>query len=187
LYCINFIELKHTVRKIFPASLRLSGKKVNMIKTLRKRHLQIWTALAVLLPVGIAAAWLSIPKEAKDKLLQPASVQALPNVLASAEKDNYTVRIRSNSDTSQLQLEWINKKTLTYPTATIYKVSPNLPNDREFDENHAALIGRIEARGNYYFMLDSTFQPVSTSTYQLVLYDFIHHNVIDIINFKTPL
>jgi hypothetical protein len=186
LYCNNFIELKHTVRKIFSASLRLSGKKVNMIKTLRKRHLQIWTALAVLLPVGIAAAWLSIPKEAKDKLLQPASVQPLPNVLASAEKDNYTVRIRSNSDTSQLQLEWINKKTLTYPTATIYKASPNPSGGgalKKFIPEQSLLIGRIEARENYYFKLDSAFQLNNNSTYQLVLYDFIHKQIIDSITF----
>jgi hypothetical protein len=153
-----------------------------MIKELRKRHLQIWTALAVLLPVGIAASWLCIPQQAKDKLLQPSSAQALPDVLASAEKDNYTVRIRSNADTSQLQLEWINKKTLTYPTATIYKTAEGTK-----DITNATLIGRIEARGNYYFKLDSTFKHARNSTCQLVLYDFIHKNVIDIINFKTPL
>src|SRR5437870_935571 len=108
-----------------------------MIKPLRKKHLQIWIALAVLIPFGIAAAWISIPPQAKDKLLQPAAVQALPVVLASADKDDYTVRIRSNNDTSQLQLEWINKKTLTYPTAAIYKTLKGAK-----DITDAALIGR---------------------------------------------
>ena len=149
-----------------------------MIKPLRKRHLQIWIALAVLLPVGIAAAWMSIPEEAKDKLLQPASAKVLPNVLASVEKDNYTARIRSNGDTSQLQLEWINKTTLTYPTATIYKIPSGTK-----DISKGILVGRIEARGNYYFNVDSTFLTINNSAYQLVLYDFIHHNIIDIINF----
>ena len=149
-----------------------------MIKALRKKHLQIWTAWAVLIPAGIIGAWLVIPQQAKDKLLQPTTSQALTKVLASVEKDNYTVRIRSNSDTSQLQLEWINKKTLTYPTATIYKTMQGVK-----DITNASLIGRIEARGNYYFNLDSTFQPTNNSTYQLVLYDFIHQNVIEIINF----
>ena len=149
-----------------------------MIKPLRKRHLQIWTALAVLIPLGIIAAWLSIPQQAKDKLLQPSPVQALPIVLASADKDNYTVRIRSNRDTSQLQLEWINKNILTYPTATIYKTRKN-----EKDISSGALIGRIEARGNYYFKLDSTFNVGKDSAYQLFLYDFIHKKIIDTINF----
>ncbi|QEC68945.1 hypothetical protein FRZ67_17120 [Panacibacter ginsenosidivorans] len=149
-----------------------------MIKPLRKRHLQIWTALAVLIPIGIISAWLSIPTAAKDKLLQPASAKALPVVLLAAEKDDYTVRIRSYSDTSQLQLEWINKKTLTHPTATIYKIQTGVK-----DIHNGILVGRIEARGNYYFKLDSTLKPVNASTYQLLLYDFIHKQVIDTINF----
>ena len=66
----------------------------NMIKSLRKRHLQIWIILAILLPFGIVVAWISVPEQAKDKLLQPASAQVLPVILASAEKDNYTVRVR---------------------------------------------------------------------------------------------
>jgi hypothetical protein len=45
-----------------------------MIKTLRKRHLQIWTLLAVLIPVGIIVAWLAVPPKATDKLLQPAAI-----------------------------------------------------------------------------------------------------------------
>lgn len=152
-----------------------------MIKQLRKRHLQIWTVIAVLLPVGIAAAWLSIPEEAKDMLLQPAPVQVLPNVLASAEKENYTVRIRSNGDTSQLQLEWINKKTLTYPTATIYATT-----DTSNEVENGLLIGRIEARGAYYFYLtngkDQT-QIFNPQNGHLLLYDFIHKQIIDTINF----
>lgn len=152
-----------------------------MIKQLRKRHLQIWTVLAILLPAGIVVAWLSIPEEAKDKLLQPASVQVLPKVLASAEKENYTVRIRSNSDTSQLQLEWINKKTLTYPTATIYAST-----DSSIKVENSLLIGRIEARGAYYFYLtngkDQT-QIFNPERVHLLLYDFIHKQIIDTINF----
>jgi hypothetical protein len=42
-----------------------------MIKSLRKRHLQIWILWAVLLPVGIIVAWMSVPKKATQELLQP--------------------------------------------------------------------------------------------------------------------
>jgi len=153
-----------------------------MVKQLRKRHLQIWTASAVLLPVGIIAAWLSVPAETKDKLLQPASAQVLPNVLASAEKDNYTVRIRSNSDTSQLQLEWINKKTLTYPTAAIYRTLSHLKDDVD----NAALVGRIEARGTYYFLFANGKDQIQIFTpkeFHFFVYDFIHRQIIDTINF----
>ncbi|MEP7318741.1 MAG: hypothetical protein ABI921_08360 [Panacibacter sp.] len=147
-----------------------------MIKSLRKKHLQIWTILAVLLPVGIITAWMVIPEQAKDKLLQPVASETLPVILKTVDKDNYAVTLRTNSDTSVLQLEWNNKKTLTCPTATIYKTKPEANNITNSD-----LIGRIEARGTYYFKADSGF--INTSTYQLVLYDFIHQQQIDIIKF----
>jgi hypothetical protein len=42
-----------------------------MIKPLRKRHLQIWALWAVLIPVGIIAAWMAVPKKVEQELLQP--------------------------------------------------------------------------------------------------------------------
>lgn len=153
-----------------------------MIKPLRKKHLQIWTALAILLPTGIIVAWLSVPQQSKDRLLQPASAEALPNILASADKENYTVRIRSNSDTSELQLEWINKNILTYPTATIYRTQNNMKDDID----NSALIGRIEARGTYHFPLakgKAQIQIFTPEGFHFFIYDFIHHKVIDSITF----
>ncbi len=148
-----------------------------MIKPLRKKHLQIWVALAVLIPVGIISAWFSIPPAAKDKLLQPTSAVALPVVLKTyPSRGGFEFNIRTNTDTTQFQLEWINNKMLTYPTATIYETRLN-----DSNVQHGKLLGRIEARGSYYFMGDSTFIPNNISTYQLVLYDFIHQRNIDII------
>src|SRR3954451_19914827 len=150
-----------------------------MIKPLRKRHLQIWTAWAVLIPIGIISAVIVRPLFPKEKLLQPTAIAVLPVVLKSIDKDDYTVSIRSENDTSKLQLEWINKKTLTYPTATIYedtlsgqlKVSP-VGGDLE----GAALIGRIEARGTYHFALT---KDLVRNNYHFILYDFIHKKIID--------
>lgn len=150
-----------------------------MIKPLRKRHLQIWTVLAILIPAGIITAWLAIPKEAKDKLLQPSSAQVLPVVLKSFySRGPYEVNLRTSSDTAEFQLEWINKQTLTYPTATIYKTASGVK-----DVSKGVLVGRIEARGNYYFKVDATFKTFDNSVYQLVLYDFIHKQIIDSITF----
>lgn len=147
-----------------------------MMKPLRKRHLQIWMVLAVLLPLGIAGAWISIPKQTKDKLLQPASAKDLPITLkAFYSKGPYEVVLQTNADTSEFQLEWMNKQTLTYPTATIYKMPLH-----DTDITHGELVGRIEARGNYYFKVDSTFK---NSEYQLLLFDFIHKEIIDSITF----
>jgi hypothetical protein len=50
-----------------------------MIKALRKRHLQIWILWAVLLPVGIIVAYMSVPGKVTQELLQPpAKKQMLP-------------------------------------------------------------------------------------------------------------
>jgi len=144
------------------------------MKPLRKTHLLAWCLLAVLLPAGIIIARLSVPVQAAQQLLQPIATPPLPIVLKKAEQPNYVVAVRSNASGTQLQLEWINKTVLQYPTATIY-AGTNIK-----DISKAKLIGRIEARGNWYFALDTTFTP--TGTDHFILYDFIHQQVIDTIN-----
>jgi hypothetical protein len=153
-----------------------------MIRPLRKRHLQIWSTLLVLIPAGIIMAWLSIKKPVHNNVLQPASEQALPKVILSVEKESYTVRLRSNESGAR-QLEWVNKDVLRVPSAVIYKTSPNPSQGGtygKFSAEHAELIGRIEARGTYHFPLkeDSSNLPP-----QFILYDFIHEKIIDSVKF----
>ncbi|MEP6596874.1 MAG: hypothetical protein ABJA71_13055 [Ginsengibacter sp.] len=149
-----------------------------MIRSLRRRHFQIWIALAILLPAGIVIGAIVIPKPAHDKLLQPGSSIALPVVLKSIYRGNYTVNLRSNEDLSTVQLEWINKDALIFPSALIYKVA-----DKNEGITGADIIGRIESRGTYHFAL----KPDSTGNYNFKLYDFIHQQIIDSITLKTPL
>jgi len=134
--------------------------------------------LMVLLPVSIIMSRLSTPRPATDKLLQPLSNPAYPLVVKTISKENYDVTLRKANDSS-FQLEWVNKKTLTVPTATIYKVIAG-----SNDTKNGLLIGRIEARGTYRFAVDKSFQPLYFSSFQLLLYDFIHQQVIDSINFR---
>jgi hypothetical protein len=143
-----------------------------MIRTLRKRHLQIWSALAVLIPVGIVSAIIVRPKPISGTLLQPAGTEPLSVVIKTVEKENYVVRLRGNDQTAT-QLEWVNKNTLTFPTAVIYR------SHGTFSPQHDDLIGRIEARGTYHFAL----KPDSGRAYHFILYDFIHQQKIDSINF----
>ena len=160
-----------------------------MIKPLRKRHLQVWSALLVLIPLGIVSALLVRPKPVKTVLLQPLSAEALPVILKTIDRENYTVSLRGNDQTAT-QLEWINKSVLTFPTAVIYKASTPKESFRtnpfhggaseSFNPEKAELIGRIEARGTYRFAL----KPDPTNNYYLVLYDFIHQQKIDSIEFK---
>jgi hypothetical protein len=144
-----------------------------MTKTLRRRHLQIWILLALLIPAGIISALMVRPQISITTLLQPETVEALPKEIKKVEKENYIVSLRSNAQLP-MQLEWINKKVLTYPSATIYKT---IPGNR--DVNKSELIGRIEARGTYRFILT----PDSTGAYYFILYDFIKQQVIDSIDF----
>jgi hypothetical protein len=146
-----------------------------MIKPLRKRHLQIWATLAVLLPIGILSAWLVVPKPVREHLLQPASAQALPLLLKNIDKINYSAILRSNADTSVLQLEWINKKPLVVPSALIYQVSDGLKNMQD-----ANIVGRIDVQGTYLFPLK---KDPANKNIQFVLYDIVHHKIIYLINF----
>ena len=147
-----------------------------MIRTLRKRHLQIWMTLASLLPIGIISAWLLVPKPVKDHLLQPPSTEALPLIIAKMEKPGYDVHLRANKDHSSLQLEWINKDELTSPSAIIYR----LP-DQNGKVEDAVIIGRIDGRGIYHFPLKKDSSNIG---FHFLLYDIIHHQVIDRINFN---
>jgi hypothetical protein len=148
-----------------------------MIRPLRKRHLQIWSGIAVLLPVGIICAWLVVPKPVKDHLWQPPSTPVLPVIMKSLDRGNYIVNLRTNNDSSALQLEWINQSALTSPSAIIYKLSAS---DGIQHIENADLIGRIDSRGTYHFALKKD----SANHHQhFVLYDIIHHQVIDQLNF----
>ncbi len=135
--------------------------------------MQIWALWAVLMPVGIIAAWLAVPQKAVDKLLQPEAGTALPVAIQSVEKASYIVTLRSNKENTQYQLEWINRKASTVPSSLIYKVSQ--------PENE--LVGRVDARGTYYFPLGID----SNNMYRFILYDIIKKKTIDSVNFKTPL
>lgn len=148
-----------------------------MIKPLRKRHLQTWTGIAVLLPVGMICAWLVVPKPVKDHLWQPAPTVALPVIIKSVKKENYTVNLRTSNDRSSIQLEWINQFAPTSPSALIYELSQS---DTSQQIENADLIGRLDSKGVYHFALkkESAKTPM-----QFVLYDIIHHQVIDRINF----
>ena len=94
-----------------------------MIKPLRKKHLQIWMILAILLPAAIISAYISIPKATTNKLLQPAVGEALPVLIKAVDKINYTASLRMSSDSSQLQLEWKNRAASVYPSSLILHYS----------------------------------------------------------------
>lgn len=153
-----------------------------MIKPLRKRHLEIWMAIALLLPAGIIFSWLVIPNPVPIKKISSKSMALLPIIQEKRETLLYCINIRSDADKTNWQLEWKNKLPLTVPSAVIYRVPLNPVGGRSFKPGDAALIGRIEAKGDYIFPLknDST----QNAGMNFMLYDFIHEKIIDSINFK---
>jgi hypothetical protein len=140
-----------------------------MMKPLRKRHLQVWTLLAVLIPAGIISGYFVIPKEATNKLIQEDSTAALPVTVNKIDRKGYLVYLRSSADKMNLQLQWINTKASIIPSSLIYKTG----------NAEKELIGRVEGQGSFYFPLKAD----STNTYHFILYDIIHQQTIDTINF----
>jgi hypothetical protein len=173
LYCGRNGEVQGSA--FHPNCLRNKPVKLiaNMTKSLRKRHLQIWSSLLVLLPMGIVLAKLVVPNQPVNVLLQPAASILLPNIVGSIENEQYSVNLRSSND-STYQLQWVNKNTLTYPTATIYMAPAGV---NEIAKSN--LVGRIEARGTYVFPIRA-----NTLNKHMILYDFIHQQIIDTLNLK---
>ena len=143
-----------------------------MIKSLRKRHRQVWILLAILLPMGILLSWLVIPNPVPVKLLKPVSMELLPIIKYTTEKEEYRINIRTNRENTAWQLEWKNKLALTVPSAVIYQVK-----DNNNDITKAQLIGRIEAKGDYLFPLK--LDSLKQQDFRFLLYDFIHAKIID--------
>jgi hypothetical protein len=156
-----------------------------MIKSLRKRHLQVWALLALLLPIGIIFSWLVIPNTVPVRIINPVTSELLPVIKYKRDNNQYCINIRTNKENTAWQLEWKNKLALTVPSAVIYKTSPNHSEagvSRSFTTVNSQLIGRIEARGNYVFALPA--DSASNGSLHLILYDFIHQQIIDSINFQ---
>src|SRR5947208_1109797 len=104
-----------------------------MIKPLRKRHLQIWMARAILMPVGIISAYRVVPKPILNKLLQEDKSIALPMEIKKVARKDYSACLRSSDDRKLYQLLWNVIDACTAPSSLIYQISHG---DKE-------LIGRV--------------------------------------------
>jgi hypothetical protein len=148
-----------------------------MTRSLRKKHLQAWSVILILLPAGIIFSWLAIPNQQPVKLLQSPVAKQLPVIDKTKDLVNYKVNIRTNKERTEWQLEWKNKTVLTVPSAVIYQL-----NDTSDAIANARLIGRIETSRSYIFPLPG-YKTVSNGS-RFILYDFIHQQIIEQINFQ---
>jgi len=143
-----------------------------MIKPLRKKHLEIWIALALLLPAAMLRAWLAQPI-APISSSQKQEAAAFELVTDSFKSSRYIARIRYTQNHASCQLEYINQLPLEVPSILLYRVNNGAAT---IDGNQ--LLGRIGQTGPYYFPL-----PQAREKENFILYDFIHQQVIDTIKF----
>lgn len=148
-----------------------------MIRSLRNKHRHVWLTMSVLLPAGIILAWLAIPNPIPAKKAEAQNPALLPVISASKDTVQYCIRIRSDKNKINWQLQWINKLELAVPSAVIYEAE-----NKKVNIANARLIGRIEATGEYIFPLN--IETPGKKELYLVLYDFIHEKLIDSVNLK---
>ena len=168
-------------------------KLKNMIKQLRKRHLQIWALWAVLIPVGIIVAWMAVPKKVTQELLQKVAPASTYHTIASVDKENYKINILvPNSVTIkhptgweyELNVQFINKKESSTDSLLLYKVIDLTDNNIDKQE----LLGRIKSKGTQEFRLKFFDLRVTNHKFdyrdKFLLYDIMKKQVVDSINFK---
>ena len=143
-----------------------------MNKQLRKRHRISWVLIGLFLPMMMLISWLFIPQLEPVKAIAPDLSEAFPISIKKIERPAYTVQLRKNN-TGELQLEWVNELPLKVPSAVIYQVK---------EGNKKQLTGRIETRGIYRFTIQTDSSSKNIVRFQL--YDFIHQQIIDTLNFQ---
>lgn len=126
---------------------------------------------ALLLPLGIVGAVVG-RKPIPVSTGQMQNGSPLPVVIKEKICNGNTVQLRGGHKDMVQQLVWMNKQMLSVASETIYLA--------DTDSNSilsSTYIGRIESRGNYVFELPTKKQ------YHFILYDFIHQQITDRINF----
>lgn len=121
-----------------------------MVPALRKRHRRMWTALAVLLPLGVIAAVLAIPAPvpptAWERYIPP--MPQYPHLLREA--DHAWVKVNLRASEGRRQLELVLKQPLTRPSCWVWVGSTrNAPEELQ-------ALGTLSHQGVYRFPLDST-------------------------------
>jgi hypothetical protein len=147
-----------------------------MIASLRKRHLFIWSFLAFLLPIALAAAYMGIPARISDQAFDPELPAALPLQLASHQESNLKLFLRADKQTGRQQLEIIVLEPLVSASTLVYVSENALENDLPSKN----LIGILGSRGKY--RLDIPREIQLRKSVHITLYDAIRSKTIQTIH-----
>lgn len=135
-----------------------------MIISLRNRHLFIWVALAILLPIGFSLAYFAIPEKSPGRLVIPEVLPAMGQILSSHESDELLIRVLGNASETQKQLEFTLKESLSSPSSFIYLCASG--KSEQLDQCRA--LGRLKSKGVYRFELKE-----NSKEFELVIFDMI--------------
>ena len=141
-----------------------------MVKSLRKRHVQIWMALSLLIPVCLTASWLGIRRIGDADLWQPAPVIRLPVLLKTAGRPGYLLELRTDSLQTVIQLQLQRTEPLASPQVTLYQIP-----GAESNIDQGKYLGVIGPRGTYRFQLEKS----NHSDYYILVYDKIHQRALE--------
>jgi len=135
----------------------------------RKRHIQSWILLALLLPLGMGSAWYVRPRQPIQQELLSIPVE-LPLLVRAYRGAGTEIRILKDSVGAALQLEWTTTKVPDFPVLLI------------FDNRHhtqgamGRYIGRVEGPRTYRYPLP---EDTDTERFDFSLYDPLHKRVIE--------
>lgn len=90
-----------------------------MIRSLRKRHLNLWVLISVLLAIGIFASVWVIPQMPFEDAISAPLAPAFPEILATIDKEELKANLRQNKG-GELQIELFIKKPMTIPAPALY-------------------------------------------------------------------
>ncbi len=136
---------------------------------LRRRHQLIWILWAVLIPMGLFAAYSVLPQQKipiESKALYPDESTPTFELLSEKKEEDMTWRLWKSSD-STYQVEASLQRALKAPAAFVYVV-PTL----EAPLSSGEVLGKLGPVGNYSFSLDSSW--ISSEGICLVLRDPLH-------------
>lgn len=154
---------------LWPVLLRrLFGRPDLAYTDWKRRHVRVWMALAIVLPVLYVAAIQVIPPEIKQTANWPGRPVLYPVVTRALSQNGFALALRRDT-AARFQLEVEPLEPLRQPVALVFR-APAGSSALE----HAALLGQLGSKGSVVFELDST----QAGPMQILIFEPIRQTII---------
>ncbi|MEM7369946.1 MAG: hypothetical protein AAF587_15175 [Bacteroidota bacterium] len=148
-----------------------------MTPTLRRRHQQIWMILAILLPLGFIASWMSIPAPSLPDQLTRTNPPLLQNAIQIADGTGEGIQVGLFAAPGQKEKQILIEVQQELQSASTWVYST--PAQDASGTKKWTILGLLEHTGQYRFNL-----PSDQATAGIVLYDGIKQEVLQTIFFE---